>query len=194
MKSITIPSHILQRMVAIHDAAAHDDPLYPIAGLHLVVQSERIHLVATDGKILVKEVWGCDSPGNEERVTLSVEAINRLRPWVKELLRNSVIVGELKEDALHLPEPGGSSLRLAFSPKTYPKYEYALPQEPRNWPLTTGVSLSYLSKLEKLWKVPKKDTNVSMIFNRGFILRPILLHEGAFEQVALVMPLALPPT
>lgn len=190
MQSFIIPYSILTRVVAVHTAAAERKRLLPVLGGCLFrVEGGQLAIVATDGKILVEEVYPLpDVPGMS--IIFAASAIKPLAQFLKVPIK-------ARRDAELILDNGKVSVALhgAVIPVntvhgTFPPYDVFTPAHNNakvtDYPSRVGIDTRYLARLDDLWG----EAVVLDLRYRGMVFTP--LYQTGAKRRALIMPVTLP--
>jgi hypothetical protein len=216
MQYITIPLSILDRIVAVHTAAAyHDGTSSPLSGALLAPyqspdKAHGITIAATDGKILVEESYvlaGVSSSALSSPVILSGEGVAILAGWLKSIrkamphAKNRDLEAQFVVDGKSIAvsirhSPIGAAI-LGLVEGTYPSYGNCFanpcetgPQGLINRPYRIGIDAVYMGRLEKLWGTKSSRAVIMDFRHRGIVCYPLSNATG--NQRAVIMPISLP--
>ena len=195
--SISLPFHILPRIVAVHTAAADKERCSPVLmGVLVTLSGNVATLAATDGKLLIEETANCQTGEDSLSVILSADGAAQLAAWCKMLDKAGkapAVAVEQKEKRVFFSCEGFGQVEIRCVEGTYPAYASALNQ-PRTGEgiKVAGINLDYMAAVAKCWR-RKGSAAVRMdCAGRGMILSPLQLMSGMLSQRALIMPISLP--
>jgi hypothetical protein len=218
MQSLTIPLSILDRIVAVHTAAADRDRTTPvlmgvsIAPYQSPDNTHDITIAATDGKFLIEESYvlaGVSSSALASPIIISETGVGILSDWLKSIRKAmpnaknhdfeamvSVDKKSITVSILH--SPVGAAI-LGIVDGTFPAYAGALDirgqaDESGNMlrPARIGINADYMGRLEKLWCVKGITCGIVMDFrSRGVLVSPVNTNYSGVRR-GLIMPIILP--
>jgi hypothetical protein len=218
MQSLTIPLSILDRIVAVHIAAADRERTSPVLmGVSIAPylspdNAHGITIAATDGKVLVEESYvlaGVSSSALASPLIISEMGSGILADWLKSIrkamphaknrdLETMVSVDEKSVTVSILHSPVGATI-LGIVDGTFPPYAGALDlkcQADESGNLLrqarVGINADYMGRLEKLWGVKGKAiTGIMMDFrSRGILVSPVNTNYSGVRR-GLIMPIIL---
>jgi hypothetical protein len=216
MQSLTIPLSILDRIVAVHTAAADHERTSPtLCGVLIApYQSpDKVHgiaIAATDGKILFEESYilaGVSSSVLSSPVIVSEAGVSILAGWLKSIRKamphaknrdlEAQFVADEKSIAVSIMHSPVGAAILGLVDGTYPNYGNCFanpcetgPQGLINRPYRIGVNAGYIGRLEKLWGNKSSNAIIMDFRYHGIVCYPLSNATG--NQRALIMPISLP--